>query len=383
MSRVPREISMIFAGGGTGGHLYPAIAIANRIKELLEPETKVNTLFIGTKRGLEYQIRDSLGYPLKLINIRGIARSFTPKNLLVPFLVVGALLKAKSIINEAKPDVVIGTGGYVAWPVLKIAASKNIITLLQEQNSFPGITTRQLAGKAKKVYLGFDEAKKHLPANTKTKLTGNPVRRDIAYGEKIKSLEKYNLDKNKKTILILGGSQGARAINEAVLKSLGTNDLDENYQLLWQTGKRDYKDVVTQVGEKHREHSLFPFAHDMKEIYATSDLVIARAGAITLAELQACNLPSILIPFPFAAGDHQLHNANSFIDYGYAKLIDQSNLGDKDILQIAVDMINSGEAKRMNQKMIEDSKDKKPAVDLIAEDIINLVINSQEAAIAS
>ncbi|MCP4685694.1 MAG: UDP-N-acetylglucosamine--N-acetylmuramyl-(pentapeptide) pyrophosphoryl-undecaprenol N-acetylglucosamine transferase, partial [bacterium] len=255
MNPLPRTARIVFAGGGTGGHLFPALAIADRIREKLDGKSEI--LFIGTKRGIEYRMRDKLGYPLELINVRGLARTLTLKNLLVPFLVVGSLWRSAAILKKHRPDIVIGTGGYVSWPVLKTAARRKITTVLQEQNSYPGVATRQLAARAQRVYLGFEEGSQFLPETAPTLVTGNPVRKGVSEGDRTEAIKQFHLDPARKTILVLGGSQGARSINDAVIKDLKDNALDDEYQLLWQTGRGDYKDVVAELGDKADHHSLF------------------------------------------------------------------------------------------------------------------------------
>ncbi len=366
-----KSVRLIFAGGGTGGHLYPALAIADKLKELLEQRVKVEIIFIGTTRGIEYRLKDSLGYPLHIINMRGIVRSLSLKNLLVPFIVVTALVKSLLLLKSFKPHIVIGTGGYVSWPILKSASWKNIRTLLQEQNSFPGVTTRQLAPKAKKIYLGFDKAKEFLHTDAEIITTGNPVRSEMQSVSKEDAINALQLDGNKKTILILGGSQGARAINNAVIKSLQKKDLSDKYQLLWQTGKRDYKDVAMQVEKKVSDSSLFPFAENMAQLYAAADIVIARAGALTLAEIISCGLPSILIPFPFAAGDHQKKNAIDYVDRNMAVLISEDKIDEIDIIDKAISLCDSNEYENMKASIQKETENKKPAVDLIAMDIVS------------
>ncbi len=365
-----KKVKLIFAGGGTGGHLFPALAIADKVKEMIEKRTEIEIIFIGTKRGIEYRMKDSLGYPLHIINMRGIARSFTLKNLMVPFIVISAIFKSWSLLNSFKPQIVIGTGGYVSWAILKVASWKNIRTLLQEQNSFPGVTTRQLAPKAKKIYLGFEKAKELLKTNAEIITTGNPVRSEIKLMSREKACNALGLDSNKKTILILGGSQGARAINNAIIKSLQHNELNKNYQLLWQSGKRDYKDVATKVGNKVISSSLFPFAKNMAQVYSAADIVIARAGALTLAEIVHCKLPSILIPFPFAAGDHQKKNALDYVDRKMAIMIEETELDEIDVLAEVISVCESELYNMLRTSIKKETVNKKPAVDVIAMDII-------------
>jgi UDP-N-acetylglucosamine--N-acetylmuramyl-(pentapeptide) pyrophosphoryl-undecaprenol N-acetylglucosamine transferase len=369
---------LIFAGGGTGGHLYPAIAIADRVKEILSARMPVEIIFVGTKRGIEYRVRETLGYPLHLVNIRGIARSFTLANLAVPFLIVSAMMKANSLVKQFGPQVVVGTGGYVSWPVLRAANGQKITTVLQEQNSFAGVTTRQLAPKATRIYLGFAKAAEMLKTNGEIIVTGNPVRASISKGDRAEAIKAFGLDPTKKTILVIGGSQGARSVNQAMLRGLQQSNLPDGYQLLWQTGKRDYTDVSAAAGEKAKGHTLFPFESRMALVYAAADVAIARAGAITLAEIEACALPSVLIPYPHAAGDHQRKNAEEFARQGYATVIDENVLADRDPLGEAVSLLSSGKAAQMRAAMQQANAKKKPAIDIIANDIVNLVTSAIE-----
>lgn len=364
---------IVFAGGGTGGHLFPAIAIADRITELVQNKMTVDIAFVGTKRGLEYRMRESLGYPLHLINVRGIARSLTLRNLLVPFILIGALVQSMLLLRKLSPDVVVGTGGYVSWPVLKVAAFRKIVSVLQEQNSFPGITTRRLAQRAERIYLGFEKAREHLRTKGKIIVTGNPVRASVVNGSRAEAVKAFGLDPEKKTILVLGGSQGARTVNNAVLASLEKTQLPAEYQLLWQTGKRDYKEVTARSGRKVTGCALFPFADRMDLVYAAADLAIARAGALTLAELISCGLPSILIPYPFAAGDHQRKNAADLVDRKMAVVIGDKDLGAVDLLGEAVALHRSERFQQMKRTITEWNHDRRPAADVIAEDIVNLI----------
>lgn len=361
---------IIIAGGGTGGHLFPAIAIADRVSELLKDKMAIEITLVGTKRGLEYRMKDELGHPLKTINMRGIVRGFTLFNLLVPFVVLIALMQSARLISRLRPDIVIGTGGYVCWPVLKMAGWKGIRTLLQEQNSYPGVATRQLAAGAAKIYLGFEKAKEFLKTRAEIIVTGNPVRKSIAAGDRARALETFGLSPQRKTILILGGSQGARSINNAILASLDRNKLNQGYQLLWQTGRRDHKEVEEKAAEKVSNCALFPFARQMDLVYAAADLVIARAGALSLAEITACRLPAILIPYPHAAGDHQKKNAEDYVARGMAKMIEEKDLAGVDLTAQAIGLMESDQYEQMRKAIAEETADRKPAVDVIAGDII-------------
>lgn len=377
----PKSIALVFAGGGTGGHFFPAVAIADRVRELVGEDCRVRIEFVGTERGIEFRLRESLDYPLRLINIRGLVRSFTLKNLLVPFFMVTALLKSRAILRQVAPDVVVGTGGYVSWPVLRMASMMGLPLVLQEQNSYPGITTRQLATKATRLYLGFGSALSHLPGDVPALTTGNPVRTGVIGGDRGEAMSHYGLDPQKKTILILGGSQGARAINQAVIRSLSNDALPKDCQLLWQTGKLDYEDIHKELGDSARGHAIIPFEERMDRLYAAADLAVARAGALTLAELEAVALPALLIPYPFAAGDHQRHNAAACVARGFAESIDPDDLDQVDLLQAAVDVIASGRADNLRQTIRQKTAGRKPAVDVVAEDIISIVCQAQEATV--
>lgn len=372
------SVRILFAGGGTGGHLYPAIAIANRLKELLRGKTRLDMAFVGTKRGLEYRIKDELGYPLYLINMRGISRSLATINIVVPFVVVLALWQSVMLLKRFRPDLVVGTGGYVCWPVLKMAASLGIITVLQEQNSYPGIATRSGAKKARRIYLGFEDAKEFMANEGNMVVTGNPVRAEIGQGSREKAIEQFRLNPAKKTILVLGGSQGSRAINNTVIESLKAKRWAGDAQLLWQVGKRDYTDVNQKVSGLHWEGALFPFANNMQDVYAAADMVIARAGALTLAEITACGLPSILIPFPLAAADHQTKNAESLSSRNAAVIIAEKNLNGKDILAEAAQLLGSPQYAGMKQALGKMTEGHKPAVDIIAHDIVTLIKETKQ-----
>lgn len=367
-----RPATLVFAGGGTGGHLYPAIAIADRVAELLHERGGSDIHFVGTKRGIEFRVKETLGYPLHLINIRGLVRSLTLTNLLVPFAVVSALVRSWFLMGRLRPDVVVGTGGYVAWPVLRTAAFRNIPTVLQEQNSFAGVTTRRLAPHASHLFLGFAGAKDMLRANCPVTVSGNPVRRSVLGGSREDAMRHFGLDPARQTILVIGGSQGARAINNAVLAGLKQNVLPDNCQLLWQTGKLDHDTIIAQLGDTASRHALFSFSTRMDLVYAAADIAIARAGALTLAELEACTIPAILVPYPHAAGDHQRKNAAEYAAPGRAQVVDQNDLDSTDILKLAADLLAPNRAAHM-QTAIENNKAAHPAVDQIATEILRLL----------
>jgi len=356
---------VLFAGGGTGGHLFPAIAIAGEIKRL---DAASDIRFVGTKYGIEYRMKDSLEYPLSLIGMRGMPRKLSLGLLLFPFRLIWSVMQSWRICTAFRPDVVVGTGGYVAGPVIIAAGMKGIPRALQEQNSYPGLMTRKLAARADIVFLAYKRAADYLPKGMKYTLCGNPIRRDIAGGDRNKALESFGLKPDRKTILILGGSQGARRINDAVLNSLGS--MHDQVQLLWQCGKRDYTEVAERLNKKDFVVSLFPFSKNMDLVYAAADLAVARAGALTLAELTACGLPSILVPYPYATADHQTHNAAELVKAGAADMIADRDLDNTDLLGRAVALIASDRLETMKQAAL--ALGRLDAAADIARDILHL-----------
>jgi UDP-N-acetylglucosamine--N-acetylmuramyl-(pentapeptide) pyrophosphoryl-undecaprenol N-acetylglucosamine transferase len=340
-------VRALFAGGGTGGHLFPAIAIAQEMVAI-DPQCQIE--FVGTRYGIEYRMKDTLDYPLNTLAIRGLPRRISLGLLIFPFRLLIAIIQSWRLCSRFKPDVVVGTGGYVAGPVIIAASLKGIPRALQEQNSYPGLVTRKLAGRADVIFTAYKKAKDYLPPGVPCKRLGNPIRRSIVSGNRADAIEKLGLMQDRMTILILGGSQGAHRINEAVLKSL--EFLDDKMQLIWQCGKRDYKDVAARLNKKEFVYSLFPFSNDMDALYAAADLAVARAGALTIAELTACGLPSILVPYPYAAADHQTHNAAEVVEAGAAKTIRDEDLDNIELLKIAAGIIRSDRLENMRQAAI-------------------------------
>ncbi|MBI5265893.1 MAG: UDP-N-acetylglucosamine--N-acetylmuramyl-(pentapeptide) pyrophosphoryl-undecaprenol N-acetylglucosamine transferase, partial [candidate division Zixibacteria bacterium] len=299
--------------------------------------------------------------------------------LALPFIVAGALVSTWRLFSRFKPDIVVGTGGYVSWPVARIAIARSVPAVLQEQNSYPGIVTRQLASYANHIYLGFEGAKEYLPTSASTIWTGNPVRPQLTEGSRTEAYTHFNLDPTRKTILVLGGSQGARGINNAVLASLKQHALSQDCQLLWQTGKRDFEGMHAQAKDVLTRGAIFPFHDRMDLLYAPADIAVARAGASTIAELTACEVPSVLIPFPHATADHQHKNAEECVAQGCASLVSENSLDEVDILRKACEMIHSGEAERMRLAIQHLNRGRRPAVDVIAEDILRIVADNQRS----
>jgi UDP-N-acetylglucosamine--N-acetylmuramyl-(pentapeptide) pyrophosphoryl-undecaprenol N-acetylglucosamine transferase len=316
-----QSINVLLSGGGTGGHIYPAIAIANELKRRL-PESKF--LFVGAKGRMEMEKVPQNGYKIKGLWISGIQRSLSIKNLSFPFKLISSLWNANKIVKKFKPTIVIGTGGFASGPTLYMANRKNIPTLIQEQNSFPGITNKLLAKKATKICVAYDKLDRFFPKDKIIK-TGNPVRDDLLNLESFKSGNPFKLDTSKKTLLVLGGSLGARKINELIESQLDwfvKNDI----QLIWQTGKLYYNDY-----KKHEELEgiqIHSFLNNMNEAYTSADFIISRAGASSISELCIVGKPTIFIPSPNVAENHQVRNAESILENNGAIMIEEKNLSD-------------------------------------------------------
>ena len=315
-----RTYKFILSGGGTGGHIYPAIAIANELKSRF-PDAEF--LFVGAQDKMEMQKVPQAGYPIKGLWIAGLQRRLTLDNALFPVKLLSSLLKSRQIIKEFKPDVVIGTGGFASGPLLQMANSAGIPTVIQEQNSYPGITNKLLSKKANAICVAYENLERFFPKE-KIVLTGNPVRQDLITidGNRAEGLSHFNLDPNKKTILILGGSLGARRVNQLIEKELDFF-ASQNVQLLWQCGKLYFEEY-----QKYNSANVqvMPFIERMDLVYAAADIVISRAGASSVSELCIVGKPVIFIPSPNVAEDHQTKNAKSVADKNGAILIRESDL---------------------------------------------------------
>ncbi len=314
-------IKVMFTGGKTGGHIFPAIAMATEFKKRF-PQSQL--VFVGTKEGLEKRIVPGYGFRLLFIQTKGLSRKSYLSNLLLGFYLLKSFYQALKILNRERPNLVVGTGGYVSFPVVMLASLMSIPTMIQEQNSYPGISTRFLAHFVDEVCLSYSESVRYFSTRKKLKVIGNPIRGDLVYAEPNQVLHKFGLEAEKKTIFVFGGSQGAHTINHVFLQCLHL--LESEWQILWQTGESDFPEISQKVKGKGIGCAVYPFIEDMASAYAASDLVVSRAGALTLAEITACGKPSILIPFPFATADHQRHNAEALQKKGAARMILQKDL---------------------------------------------------------
>lgn len=323
---------IIIAGGGTGGHIFPAIAIANALKK---HQPDIDILFVGAKNKMEMEKVPQAGYEIKGIDIAGFNRSSLIKNIGLPWKLIKSFLQVRRIVKDFRPNAVIGVGGYSTFPVLKYAQRQGIPTFIHESNSFAGKANKMLAKGVVKVFTGTDGMEKFFPVE-KIMVTGNPVRNQIVNCHTIsqnEALEYFDLEPGKTTLLVVGGSLGARSINEAVLS--GVNDLlKANLQLIWQTGKTMAADAA-QVAAEHKQVWANEFIREMEYAYAAADVIIARAGAMTVAEVCVAAKPTIFVPYPFAAEDHQTANAKQLVDKNAALMVSDAEAKDK-VVKMAI-----------------------------------------------
>lgn len=321
MKRARNNYRFLFAGGGTGGHLFPAIAVAERIRKML-PEAEI--MFIGTRSRIEGRIVPKLGFKFSSIWIKGFSRKLNFENLLFPLKLSISLLQSLLINMRFKPKVAIGSGGYVSGPAIWGSSVMGAKIILLEQNSYPGITTKLLERYASEIHLSFEDSKKYFKYKNKLNITGNPVRESLVKINKIDALKHLGLNPSNKTLFILGGSLGAASINKAVENFIKYNYSGE-INIIWQTGK-NYFELFNHFGSKNI--IIKDFIDDINLAYSACDLLVSRAGATTIAEIIALGIPAILVPSPNVAENHQFYNAKSLSDRNAAVLLEDSNLLD-------------------------------------------------------
>ena len=347
MTKQQKHIRAIISGGGTGGHIFPALSIANEIKRRF-PDADI--LFVGAKGRMEMEKVPANGYPIEGLDISGFNRKKPWKNFGVLMQIISSLWKARKIIKQFKPDVVVGTGGFASGPVLFAAQMAGIPTFIQEQNSFPGITNKLLSKKVRKIYTAYDNLERFFDAKKIIK-TGNPVRKEFGNLniDKNDALKKFDLLPGKKTILSIGGSLGAHPLNEGILNIL--DKIKENcYQIIWQTGKNDYENY------KHltdKQVKVVPFISNMPDAYAATDLIISRAGAGTISELTLIGKPVILVPSPYVAEDHQTKNAKALAENNAAVLLPEKKLK-QDLWQIVSEIFENNQKAETLSKNIKE-----------------------------
>jgi UDP-N-acetylglucosamine--N-acetylmuramyl-(pentapeptide) pyrophosphoryl-undecaprenol N-acetylglucosamine transferase len=339
--RVGDGLRIIISGGGTGGHIFPAVSIANELKKI-NPENEI--LFVGALGRMEMEKVPAAGYKIIGLQISGIQRKFSLSNFLIPFKVLSSVMKAKKIIREFKPHVAVGVGGYASAPLLYAATGMKIPSLIQEQNSYAGITNKILSKRVQRICVAYDGMEKYFPADKITH-TGNPIRQDIADLEykKEEALQYFNLSSDKKILLVIGGSLGARTINESMQAGI-EKLIANNVQLIWQTGK-SFSAAENIKREGIKSHA---FITRMDLAYAIADVVISRAGASSVSELAVVAKPCILVPSPNVAEDHQTKNAMALVNKNAAILIRDNEAKEK-LVDAAIELFRD-EAKQKDLK---------------------------------
>jgi len=359
---------IIISGGGTGGHIFPAISIANAIMEL---EKNAEILFVGATGKIEMEKVPAAGYKIIGLPVTGFPRKLSFRQFSFFLKLINSLIKSGKIIKSFKPDVVVGVGGYASGPLLRIASRKGIPSLIQEQNSYAGITNRLLAKKANKICVAFDNMEKYFPAN-KILFTGNPVRQDLnnVITKKEEAFQYFNLDKQISVMLVLGGSLGAKTINQSLIKNISKiarNDV----QVIWQTGKYYFQEARSVVDNSEAQNiNVYDFITRMDLAYAAADIVISRAGAGTISELCLVKKPAILVPSPNVAEDHQTKNALALVSKKAALVIKDKEAINK-LIDLALDLVkNNPEKSSLSENIARLAK--KDSAKIIAEEILNL-----------
>lgn len=366
-----KQKKIIISGGGTGGHIFPAIAAAQSLKRI---DKTAEILFVGAEGKIEERKVPEAGFKIELIDIRGFQRKISFETIKNIFRLIKSLSRANKILKKFKPDVVVGVGGYASGPVVYVASLKGIPTLIQEQNSYPGITNKILSKKANKICVAYKTVEKYFPEN-KIILTGNPVRKKITDTDATKEevLTFFNLEEGKKVILSLGGSGGAKSINDGIKANL-KKIAESGVFFIWQTGKNYYESSLKAVEEINAKNiKIYDFIARMDLAYKAADLVISRAGAGTIAELAMLGKATILVPSPNVAEDHQTKNAKALVDLNAAVLIKDNETENK-LIDTALELVkNDNEIKRLSDNIL---KEKMPNSGmLIAKEILSLIKN--------
>ncbi|WP_310093456.1 undecaprenyldiphospho-muramoylpentapeptide beta-N-acetylglucosaminyltransferase [Mucilaginibacter pocheonensis] len=367
--RPPR---IIISGGGTGGHIFPAIAIANALKNI-DPNTEI--LFVGANGRMEMEKVPAAGYKIIGLDIQGIQRNSVWKNVMFPVKLINSVRRALNIIRDFKPDAAVGVGGYASGPLLYAASLKNVPYLIQEQNSYAGITNKWLGKNARKICVAFDNMDRFFPAEKIIK-TGNPIRRDAVNiaGKHMQALELFKLSAFKKTVLITGGSLGARTLNNSIAAGLDKL-IAADVQVIWQTGKFYYKQIIEKLGEEyHPDIKIREFLTRMDLAYAAADIIISRAGAGTIAELCMIKKPVILVPSPNVAEDHQTKNALALVQEDAAAFLADRDAEAK-LVDRALELLNDRELQKKLGNNI--GKMAMPSADeTIARELLKIINNN-------
>lgn len=364
------KLKIIISGGGTGGHIFPAIAIANAVMEKY-PQTEI--LFVGAEGKMEMEKVPAAGYKIIGLPIMGLQRKLTLENLKFPFKLLASMLKANKIIKEFKPDVVVGVGGYASGPLLKAATKRGVPALIQEQNSYPGITNKLLAKKVQKICVAYQGMERFFPKE-KIIITGNPVRQDIKNitEKRVGGLEHFGLQEDKKIVLVIGGSLGARTINESIELGLEAF-VQNNIQLLWQTGS-GYAERAAKATAKFNENAIktMPFISKMDYAYAVADVVISRAGASSISELCLVNKPAIFVPSPNVAEDHQTKNAMALVNKNAAILVKDIDANQNLVQETLLLIKDEARQEKLRQNIAKMAF--KDSASIIADEVVKLVV---------
>ncbi|MDF2546892.1 MAG: undecaprenyldiphospho-muramoylpentapeptide beta-N-acetylglucosaminyltransferase [Anaerosolibacter sp.] len=366
-------MKVLITGGGTGGHIYPAIAIANKIKSSMKDS---DILFVGTKKGLESDLVPKAGYELKTITVSGFQRKLSIDTVKSVKDLFKGLQEAATVIKNFKPDIVIGTGGYVCGPVVFVASLMNIKTVIHEQNVIPGVTNKILSKFVNKILISFEESSTYFANSSKLVITGNPVRKEFIHFDRDVFRNELGIKNDEIVVTSFGGSRGAEKINEVMLQVMKRFSDRKEIVFYHITGERHYDQMMAQFKDANLSHGInlkiLPYVHDMPKLMGASDLIISRSGAITLAEITAMGLPSILIPSPHVTNNHQEYNARVLEKNGAAVLLLEKDLNDKNIVDLLHLFIR--DPQRLT-KMSGRSKalSKANATDLIYADILKLI----------
>ena len=347
-------MKVIIAAAGTGGHINPGIAIANKIKEEIKDS---EIIFIGTSRGLENDLVPRAGYRLERINAYGFNRKISINNFKNLIKTLNSFKEAKKIMKVEKPDLVIGTGGYICGPTILAAKKYKIPTMLHESNAYPGIAVKLLSNKVNTILVGFEDAKKRIDKCKNIVITGTPTKiRKIKLTEEDKKRKKedFNLDKNLPVVLVFGGSQGAKTINDAIV-NIANKGLNKNYQIYWAVGSAQFDQISKRINSNVKNIKIIPYIYNMEEVLNLSDLVVARSGAMTTTEIALVGKPAIFIPFPFATENHQEYNAKVLADKGAAKIILDKELNFNNLNEEICNIINNKELMDKMGKIAEDT----------------------------
>jgi len=343
---------IVFAAGGTGGHIYPAVAVAD---ELRKRKKDVSIYFIGAEGRIEERIIPSCGYKLKTLKIRGFQRSvlrgLNPKNLIVLFKLLNSIKESRAFLKSYKPEIVFGTGGFVSGPVLWSASRLGIPSVVQEGNFYPGVTVRLLSSKVNKVILNFAGSRRFLKKQDNIEIMPYPVRENLRKLSKKEAVEFFGLSETKKTLFVFGGSQGASSINRAMLKSY-CELLENNMQIIWQTGEKDFSEIIDGTA-KYKELKIFAYIDDIDYAYSASDLILCRAGISTVMELACYGAAVVFVPFAYASENHQEKNARAMVEAGASEILLDSEVGEK-LSQVVIGLIkNEGRLQEMRKNILK------------------------------